>query len=114
MLSIYLTLLDTDEQKSKFEYIYTKYRGGMYQIAMETIHDSHLAEDIVHETFLKLIQTIDKVRAGNEKELRSFLKTITYHQAIDFIRKRNSQKRQMKRVSHLPHLWTSLEQRNLS
>lgn len=90
MLALYVTLLKTDEQRSKFEYIYNKYRGFMYHIAFGTMHDQYLAEDAVHETFLNLIRIIDEVRVNNEKELMSFLKIITYHQTVDMIRKRTS------------------------
>lgn len=32
MLALYISLLDTEEQISKFEHIYTKYRGLMFYI----------------------------------------------------------------------------------
>lgn len=62
---MYMALLDTEEQRDKFEYIYQKYRGFMYHVAMQTLGDHYLAEDAVHETFLDLIRIIDDVRAGN-------------------------------------------------
>lgn len=33
MLALYISLLDTEEQISKFEHIYTKYRGIMFYTA---------------------------------------------------------------------------------
>ena len=90
MLFMYMALLDTEEQRNKLELIYQKYCGFMYRVALDTLNDHHLAEDAVHETFLDLIRIIDEVRAGNEKELMAFLRIITYHQAIDILRKRQS------------------------
>ena len=90
MLGMYLALLDTAEQKDKFEYIYRKYQGFMYHVAMSALGDHYLAEDAVHETFLDLIRIIDDVRAGNEKELMAFLRIITHHQAVDMLRKRRT------------------------
>ena len=33
MLALYISLLDTEDQISKFEHIYTKYRGLMFYTA---------------------------------------------------------------------------------
>lgn len=90
MLGMYMALLDTEEQRNKFEYIYQKYCGFMYCVAMDTLCDHYLAEDAVHETFLDLIRIIDDVRISNEKELMTFLKIITYHQSVDIVRKRRN------------------------
>ena len=59
MLALYISLLDTEEQISKFEHIYTKYRGLMFYTAKGVLQDSYLAEDAVHETFLDIIRIID-------------------------------------------------------
>ena len=49
----YLCLLDTEEEKSKFEELYNQYRKLMYLCAKEILRDEQLAEDAVHEAFLK-------------------------------------------------------------
>lgn len=88
MLAFYISLLDTEEQRDKFEYIYRRHHRFMYYVAYNIVHDSFVSEDIVHETFLRLIRIIDRVRTENEKELLAFLKVLTQHQAIDVLRKR--------------------------
>lgn len=60
MLALYISLLDTEDQISKFEHIYTKYRGLMFYTAKGVLQDSYLAEDAVHETFLDIIRIIDR------------------------------------------------------
>ena len=87
MLVMYLSLLDTEEQRDKFEYIYNLYKGMMYNIAFSVAKDHFIAEDIVHETFLNLIRIIDDVRIDSERETGKFLKIITHNQAVDHIRK---------------------------
>lgn len=64
MLALYISLLDTEEQISKFEHIYTKYRGLMFYTAKGVLQDSYLAEDAVHETFLDIIRIIDSIRGS--------------------------------------------------
>lgn len=87
MLMIYLSLLETEEQKNKFEMIYHKYAGLMYHEACAVTKDHFLAEDVIHETFLQLIQIIDNVRVDNSKELAQFIKIITHSRAVDYVRK---------------------------
>lgn len=82
MLALYISLLDTEEQISKFEHIYKKYRGIMFYTAKGVLQDSYLAEDAVHETFLDIIRIIDSIRANNEKELSQFLKVMTHHNLL--------------------------------
>ncbi len=58
----YLSLLDTEEEKSKFEQLYYQYRKLMYLCAWEVLRDEQLAEDAVHEAFIKLTKYLKKNR----------------------------------------------------
>lgn len=89
MLAMYLSLLDTEAQRDKFERLYHRYAGLMYQTAFSVVKDHFLAEDIVHETFLILIRIIDEVRTDDPRETARFLKVMTHNQAIDHLRKLN-------------------------
>lgn len=87
MIAFYVAMLDTDEQKDKFNEIYTRYYGMMYQVAKSITHDSSLAEDALHETCLKLIEDIDLIRTENQKELAYYLRIVTHNRTVDFMRK---------------------------
>ena len=52
---IYLSLLDSEEEISKFELIYSTYKKQMYYTANNILKDSHLAEDAVHNAFLNVM-----------------------------------------------------------
>ena len=93
MFAFYIALLDTEDQKEKFDYIYTKYKGFMYYVAYGVLKDHFSAEDAVHETFLDLLRIIDDIRVSNDRELMHFLKVITYHKAVDSARKSNKSKK---------------------
>ena len=41
-----------------FEELYRTYSQGMYQIALNIIHDSHHAEDMVSEAFIRVAKNI--------------------------------------------------------
>ena len=51
MLICYLQMLDTPEEKIRFEQIYLKYRGLMYHVADSVLHNRQDAEDAVHNAF---------------------------------------------------------------
>ena len=54
MLLYYLSLVDTEEEKSKLENLYYEYKALMKYIAFNILGDNGLAEDAVHEAFIKL------------------------------------------------------------
>ena len=47
MLIYYLQMLDTPEEKIRFEKIYLKYRSLMYHVADSILHNRQDAEDAV-------------------------------------------------------------------
>lgn len=56
MLFFYLSALDTQEERTKFEDIYKKYGKLMKYVAYNILRDDSLAEDAVHNAFLKLMK----------------------------------------------------------
>lgn len=84
---IYLSMIDTEEGKDKFEQIYLKYRYTMLYVAKSIVKDDQLAEDIVHESFLKIIERLDNIDDIFCSKTKSFFVTIVRHKSIDAIRK---------------------------
>lgn len=60
MLMFYLQMLDTPEEKAKFEEIYLTHRTMMFKVAMSILRDEKDAEDAVHNAFLKVIKNFSK------------------------------------------------------
>lgn len=68
----------------------------MMKIAFEILEDTFLAEDAVHEAFIKVAKNIVKIGSVEATETKRYLLTITKTTAIDIYRKRNLQfKREM-------------------
>ena len=89
MLIFYMSLIDSDESKDKFESLYLKYRKHMKRIAMKILGDEHLAEDAVHNAFLKIISNLDKFSEEDCQENKNLIVIIIRNTAIDMYRKRN-------------------------
>ena len=86
---IYLSLIETDTEKRKFERLYINYRQRMYFSAFRILNNAHDAEDAVHKAFMRVIDHLDKIDDGDEKRTKAFLIVITEHIAIDIYRKEN-------------------------
>ena len=55
---IYLAMIESDEDKSKFEIIYNSYKKLMLYQANTILGDTNDTEDVVHKSFLKIIKII--------------------------------------------------------
>lgn len=88
MLMIYLQMLETDEERSKFEKLYYKYRSMMYAVALSRLRNQHDAEDAVHEAFLSIIKHFKKVSQMPCPDLEPYIVIIVENKAIDILRLR--------------------------
>lgn len=91
-MMFYLSLIENQEDRDKFEYIYTNYRYTMLHEAGCVLKDEHLAEDAVHESFIKIIKIISEISTADRNKLRRFIVLIVRHKSIDIIRKNNKTK----------------------
>lgn len=55
---VYLQMIETPEEKEQFEVLYMEYRGLMYHIAYDILHNDQDAEDAVHNAFVKIAEHI--------------------------------------------------------
>lgn len=85
---IYLQMIESEEDKSKFEAIYNKYRQLMFVAANRILKNQYDAEDAVHQAFVSIIDNLSKVKEVNCPETRSYVVIITENKAIDIIRSR--------------------------
>ena len=84
---IYLQMLETPEEKSKFEQLYLEYKGLMFHVAYEILHNEQDAEDAVHQAFVKIAENIKKIDDPMCPKTHSYVVTIVENKAIDQYRK---------------------------
>ena len=90
-----------EEKNNKIKDLILRYREGeidaleelmlltykdLFLLAYGYLKDKMLAEDVVSETFLKLIEKAGAIK--NDQNLRGFLNTIAINRSLDIIRKR--------------------------
>lgn len=88
MLYFYLSLISDPEQKSKLTRLYTAYCNVMRYAAMRILKDSYLAEDAVHQAFIKISYIIEKVQEEPCHKTRTFMVVVVENIAKDMWKKR--------------------------
>lgn len=96
-MMIYLQMIDTPEDRSKFEQLYLEYRGLMFHVANKILRNEQDAEDMVHQAFLKVAENIEKISDPKCPKTQSYIVTIVENQSIDLYRRR--QKHQVVELS---------------
>ena len=82
---LYLSMLDTQEEKDKFTLVYEQYQQFCWYVAYQLLGDAHLAEDAVQETFLKVIRYFPQYQSRGK--FRGFLYKVASNTCTDLWRK---------------------------
>ncbi len=80
---VYLALIESDEDKDKFQQLYTQYKRLMLKVAYRFFKSPDDAEDVVHDACIAIIENLDKVTDVNSKQTRNYIVIITKHIAIN-------------------------------
>lgn len=73
MLSMYLSVLETQEDKDLFEEIYRKYKGSMGKFSFSILHNKEDVEDAVNDAFLCIANNFTKIKSLSCQDLKSYL-----------------------------------------
>lgn len=90
MLMLYLQMLETPEEKVRFEEIYLKYRVTMFRAADSILHNGQDAEDAVHNAFLRILRKFSKFQKTPVKDLAPLVAVIARNEAISLLRKKKN------------------------
>lgn len=88
MLSLYLVLLDTIEEKGKFEQLYLLYRQDMFKTAYSILKNDFEAEDAVHEAFIIVIKNLEKISEIKCPQTHAYLIIIVKNLALKIYNER--------------------------
>ena len=87
---VYLQMIETAEDQTKFERIYTQYRDILYCVAYKILKNPQDAEDAVHHAFVKLAENIYKIDEPICPKTKGYIVTIVENKAIDMYRKKHA------------------------
>ncbi len=88
---MFFMLIEDEMKRSKLERLYNEYREIMFYVANRILHDEFLAEDSVHQSFIKIYNYLHKIDENNCRKTRNFLVTICRTVSIDIYNQRKKQ-----------------------
>ena len=87
MIQIYLSMLETEEEKSRFEELYNMHKQDMYAVAFAILNNVHDAEDAVHQAFLRIANNFEKISEIKCPEMKAYTVIIIRNVSIDIYNK---------------------------
>lgn len=75
------------DEKALLESLYEMYEQKMYAAAYAILHQSEQAEDVVHDSFLKLTGYLSRIKEADSQETKRLVKQILKTTAINQYRK---------------------------
>lgn len=84
---IYLNLLDTEEEKSKFEQIYNNYKLTMFYVAKSILKDDYLSEDAVHDAFINIAKSLDNISDVISSRTKGYVVIIVRNISFNILKK---------------------------
>lgn len=83
MIAFYMSFIDDEDDRDKFEDIYNKYRKRMLLIADSVLHNKQDAEDAVHDTFIKIARNMKSIDEVDSERTLSYVLKATKNTAIN-------------------------------
>lgn len=91
MLSLYLSMIDDETSRTVFEQIYLLYRHTMIYEANQILNDQMLAEDAVHDAFLRMMNQLENISDPECHKTRAFVVIVVRNIALDMYRRKQRQ-----------------------
>lgn len=88
-MMIYLQMLETSEEKTRFEELVHTYKNLMFYVANQILNNEHDAEDAVQQAFFAILKNFEKISEIKCPQTRSFVVTVVERKAIDLYRAKN-------------------------
>lgn len=85
---IYLQVIETKRDKSKFEVLYDRYKGLLYHIAYDILRNREDAEEAVSDAFWKIAKNILKISEPVCPKTRAYVVQVIESTSVDLWRKR--------------------------
>ena len=82
MISIYLSVIESEEDRSKFEKAYIANRDMMYNTAFRILNNVAASEDAVHDAFLATANVFDKISHLSDNAIRNYLFIVVRNAAL--------------------------------
>lgn len=90
MLSAYISMVDTPNEKELIAQLYNAYKQFMYNISMSLLGKKEDAEDAVQDSFVRIIKNLDKIQNPYSRKTKSYITVITKNICFDKLKKQQN------------------------
>ena len=87
MLSSLIATVDSPTDKELITQLYNTYKQFMYNISMSLLGKREDAEDAVQDSFVRIIDNLDKINNPYSRKTKSYITVITKNVCLDMIRR---------------------------
>lgn len=84
--------------------LYERYGGQLMAICLRYSGDKETAEDILHDGFLRIFQTIGQFSYQGQGSLKAWLCKVMVNEALGYLRKQNMKTRQEVSMDEVPNV----------
>lgn len=93
MLLSVVSVIEKEDDRDFIMVLYKKYHRLVYKKVIEKIGVNRDSEDLVNDTFIKLIEKIELLKGLGERELLFYIVETANHLSIDYIRRCSVQRK---------------------
>jgi RNA polymerase sigma-70 factor (ECF subfamily) len=86
---IYLSMIDSEADRSEFERIYNQYEDTVFRKTLYILKNQQDTEDVMQEVWIKVAKNISIFQNMNDASTFSYIMRIAENQAMTFFRKKN-------------------------
>ena len=90
ILQYYLSLVQTEEDAKKVEFIYNSFYSAMLYSANSILNNKNDAEDAVHDAMVKIIEILDIVDFSSTQKLKTFCCIVAKNKAKDMVKRKSN------------------------
>ena len=85
---MFYAAISNEQERDKVKQLYEKYKYILFAQANKILQDKYLSEDTVHQAFIRIIKSLQKIDEINCPRTRSFLVIICENVARDIYKQR--------------------------
>ena len=104
MIAVLLLQIENEDDRDFMSVLYERYRRLMLSEIYKLIHDSWVAEDLMQDTIVKLIDKVELLKTMDSKRLSAYVVTSAKNQARDYLRKAAVRKSTCLKIWKIPSL----------
>lgn len=91
MLTLLLSMIDEDIDRTNFESFYHRYANDVFRRIYGILKNQQDTEDIVQETWIRVVENIALFRGRDEKMVRSYIMRVAVNASISHLREKNKE-----------------------